>query len=199
MPVELSDIKQLRRALAKYDPALYKSMNIEIRGALKDIQKKARALVPESLGAGLRNFTADGQPHKGRVKARAFPRFDAQEVKKGIVTRMGATKRNSNGFVSYYSLINRSAAGQIIETAGRKSGLGGSPNSQSNNPRAGSHFINVLDHEIGGLEKYGKTRKMTGRIIFRAGVEDKGKTRDAILKALDKARADFVAQLRKAA
>jgi len=199
MPVELADVKQLRRALAKYDPALYKAMNIEIRGALKGIQKKARALVPETLGSGLRNFSDDGLVHKGRVKARAFPRFNSAEVKKGIVIRTGASKRNANGFVSYYSLINRSAAGQIIETAGRLSGTGGSSNSKSNNPRAGAHFINVLDHEIGGLEKYGKTRKTTGRIIFRAGLEDKGKTRDAILKALDKARTEFVTQLRKAA
>ena len=104
MPVELADIKQLRRALAKYDPALYKAMNIEIRGALKDIQKKARALVPETLGSGLRNFSDDGLVHKGRVKARAFPRFNSAEVKKGIVIRTGASKRNANGFVSYYSL-----------------------------------------------------------------------------------------------
>jgi hypothetical protein len=199
MPVELADVKQLRRALAKYDPDLYKSMNVEIRGALKGIQKKARELVPETLGSGLKNFADDGLTHKGRVKTRAFPRFNSAEVKKGIVISTRATKRNSKGFVSYYSLINRSAAGQIIETAGRLSGTGGSPSSKSNNPRAGAHFINVLDHEIGGLEKYGKTRKTTGRIIFRAGVEDRGKTRDAILKALDKARAEFVAQLRSAA
>ena len=197
--VEVADIKQLRRALAKYAPDLYKSMNTEIRGALKDLQKKSRALVPETLGAGLRNFNDDGLTHKGRVKKRAFPRYSGAEVKKGIVIRIGATKRNSNGFVSYYSLINRSHAGQIVEWAGRTSGTGGSPKSKSNNPKAGAHFINVLDHEIGSVEKYGKSRQMSGRIIFRAAVEDKGKTRDAILHALAKARTEFVATLRKAA
>ena len=195
----VADIKQLRSALMKYEPALYKEMNKEIRVALKVVQKSARDLVPASLGSGLCNFQGDSTTTKSRTsRARAFPKYDAREVKKGIVISIGKSKRNSNGFISYYSLINRSAAGQIVETAGRLN-PNGSRESQSNNPEAGAHFINVLNHNVGNFGKYGKGRKNAGRIIYRAAEEDQGKTRDAIIKALAKARQTLVLGFGKAA
>lgn len=197
--VELADIKQLRRALAKYEPTLYKEMNKEIRTALKVVQKSARDLVPTSLGSGLRNFHGDSTTAKSRTnRSRAFPKFDANQVKKGIVVSIGKSSRNKNGFVGYYSIINRSAAGQIIETAGRLHPTG-DPASQSNNKAAGGHFINVLNHNVGSFGKYGKGRKNAGRIIYRAAEEDQGKTRDAIIKALARAREVLVLGYGKAA
>lgn len=197
--VEVADIEALRRALSKYDPNLYKAMNKEIQVALKEVRTTARNLVPTSLGSGLRNFHGDSTTAKSRTtRSRAFPKFDAREVKRGIVTTIGKSKRNRNGWVGYYSLINRVAAGQIIETAGRLHPQG-DPASQSNNPRAGAHFINVLDHNVGSFGRYGKGRKNVGRIIFRAAEEDQGKTRDAIIKALAKARQTLVLGYGKAA
>lgn len=197
--VEIADIKALRTALNKYDPALYKAMNKEIRVALKVVQKSARDLVPASLGSGLRNFQGDSVTAKSRTsRARAFPKFDSAQVKKGIVITTAAGKRNNNGWKGYYSIINRSAAGAIIETSGRKY-PGGDPDSQSNNPKAGAHFINILDHNVGSLGKYGKGRKSSGRIIYRAAEEDQGRTRDAIIKALAKARQTLVLGYGKAA
>ena len=195
----VADIKQLRRALSKYSPDLYKAMNTEIRTALKVIQKDARDLVPAYLGSGLRNFQGDSTTAKSRTsRARAFPKYDASQVKKGIVISIGKTKKNDNGFASYYSLINRSAAGQIVETAGRKYPTG-DPKSQSNNPNAGAHFINVLDHNVGSLARFGKNRKSYGRIIYRAAYEDQGRTKTAIMNALEKARMEFSKRLGLAA
>lgn len=197
--VEIADIKALRTALNKYDPALYKAMNKEIRVALKVVQKSARELVPAHLGSGLRNFEGDSTTAKSRTsRARAFPKFDAGEVKRGIIISIGASKRSNNGWKGYYSIINRSAAGAIIETSGRLY-PGGDPASQSNNPNAGAHFINVLNHNVGSLGKYGKGRKNSGRIIYRAAEQDQGKTRDAIIKALATARQTLVLGIGKAA
>jgi len=197
--VEVADIEALRRALSKYDPALYKAMNKEIRFALNKVRNDARALVPVSLGSGLRNFHVDGTTSKSRTnRARAFPKFDAREVKKGIVTSIGKSKRNYSGWVGYYSILNRSAAGNIIEISGRLNPQG-SPESQSNNRNAGAHFINVLNHNVGPLGKYGGRRGDMGRLIYRAAEQDQGKTRDAIIKALAKARETLVLGFGKAA
>ena len=197
--VEIADIKALRTALNKYDPALYKAMNKEIRVALKVVQKSARALVPSSLGSGLRNFQGDSTTAKSRTsRKRAFPKYDATAARRGIVISIGKSKRNNQGFVGYYSLLNRSAAGMIIELAG-VTNPGGSPESQSNNPNAGAHFINVLNHNVGNFGKYGKGQRSKGRIIYKAAEEDQGKTRDAIIKALAKARQTLVLGYGKAA
>jgi len=196
---EVADIAALRRALNKYDPELYKAMNKEIKVALKVVQKSARDLVPAYLGSGLRNFQGDSTTAKSRTsRKRAFPKFNSGEVKRGIVTSVGRSKRAPNGWVGYYSLINKSAAGQIIEIAGRWNPAG-DPKSQSNNPQAGAHFINVLNHNVGHFGKYGKRRGDVGRIIYRAAEEDQGKTRDAIIKALATARQTLVLGFGKAA
>ena len=189
--VEVADIKALRKTLSKYEPALYKAMNKEIGVALTGIRADAQKLVPAYLGTGLRNFHGDSTTAVSRTRRdRAFPKYDAALVRRGIVVTRGASKRNRNGWVSYYSLLNKNAAGQIVETAGRLHPLG-DPESQSNNRNAGQHFINILDHNVGSFGRYGKGRKNAGRIIFKAAEEDQGKTRDAIMRALDKARTIF--------
>jgi len=196
---EVADIAALKRALNKYDPELYKAMNKEIRVALKVVQKSARDLVPASLGSGLRNFQGDSTTAKSRTtRKRAFPKYDPSTVRKGILISIGKSKRNDRGFVGYYSILNRSAAGMIVELAG-VTNPNGSPQSQSNNPNAGAHFINVLNHNVGNFGKYGKGQRSKGRIIYKAAEMDQGKTRDAIIKALAKARQTLVLGYGKAA
>jgi len=196
---EVADIAALRKALTKYEPALYKEMNKEIRVALKVVQKSARDLVPASLGSGLRNFQGDSTTAKSRTsRKRAFPKYNASTVRKGILISIGKSKRNNQGFVGYYSILNRSAAGMIVELAG-VTNPGGSPQSQSNNPNAGAHFINVLNHNVGNFGKYGKGQRSKGRIIYKAAEMDQGKTRDAIIRALAKARQTLVLGYGKAA
>ena len=94
------------------------------------------------------------------------------------------SRRNRSGFRSLYFIYNASAAGSIYETAGRKN-PGGDPASKSNNPNAGSHFIN----RMGPL--YGDKQKERGRMIFRAAYEDRGKAQDAVILAINKAIEQF--------
>lgn len=194
---EVADLIAMKRALNKYTPELAKEMNAEIRVALTEIRNTARNLVPEYIH--MRNFMENGMPHKSRTgKTDAFPRYDASVVRRGIVTKMSKQKPSNYGYVGFYSLINKSRAGAIVETAGR--GVGTPRASKSNNPQAREQFIRTIANDTGGnLWEYGKGPKQRGRIIYRAAVEDNGKVKRAILNALDKARTTFHQTYDKAA
>jgi len=194
---EVADLIAMKRALAKYTPDIAKEMNTEIRVALTGIRNTARNLVPDYIH--LRNFMEDGLTHKSRTnKSDPFPRYDPAVVRRGIVTKMGKTKPNIFGYVGFYSLINKSRAGALVETAGR--GMNPPRASKSNNPKAREQFIRTIANDTGGnLWEYGKGVKQRGRIIYRAAVEDNGKVKQAILLALDKARTSFQSALDKAA
>jgi hypothetical protein len=187
MPVEAKGVIELRRALNKYAPDLAKELTKEITTSLKVIQKDARGFVPSSAPSNLYNWdrVSSTKPRtfntSGRV--RAFPRYDATAIKRGIVYRTGYGKPNSRGFRSLFRVRNNSAAGAIYETAGRKN-PNGDPKSKSNNPNAGARFV-----QQGPL--YGRKRDgqdMRGRVIFRAWEQDEGKQIAAIFKAIETAR-----------
>jgi hypothetical protein len=95
----------------------------------------------------------------------------------------GATKPNRNGFSYLAYFYNRSAAGAIYETAGRKN-PGGQPwdpssgsnkYSRSRNPNAGKQFIDSL-----GAVGQGQ---LQGRLMRRAWNQDNGQVKDAIVKS----------------
>jgi hypothetical protein len=102
----------------------------------------------------------------------------------GIYYSQAPSKRNRNGWQALYYVANKSAAGSIYETAGRKN-PGGDPNSRSNNPGAGAHFIS----RMGPL--YGDKQAERGRMIFRAWKEDRGKAQDAVVMAIMKTIENF--------
>ena len=84
-----------------------------------------------------------------------------------------------------YTLINKSAAGGIIETAGRRSGADGSSESKSNNKDAGSRFVLSMNR-VGALKDFaGKGQMTTGRLLYAAYDRNNGKALDAIMKAID--------------
>ena len=64
------------------------------------------------------------------------------------------------------SILNKSAAGAIYETAGRKSGVQG-------------RFTPNLGGQLSG-----QTQKMRGRAIYRAYEQDQGKAKAAVIKAI---------------
>jgi hypothetical protein len=224
---EVADIAQLRRALNKFSPELYNAMNTEIRGLIRVMQKDARALIPQQIPGLRTGWTDHGKDVKPKSVYRAFPKYNYALAKQGIVIRTGAQKKNRNGFVSYYSLINRSAPGKILETAGRRNpdgraavmstmlkqhgGVVGttykkgqgivrdqSHGFKSNNPFAGYQFVHAIDG-VTNFGSIGRGMKNKGRIIYRAAENDQGKTKAAIMKVLDRTRAEFVNNLRKAA
>jgi hypothetical protein len=118
-------------------------------------------------------------------------------------------------------IVNASAAGAIYETAGRLNPNGreqakrrdvnipgmnsvyststGKKFGKSNNPEAGSLFVQALNAEGEIKNAYSRTtgqsgrasRKMKGRAIYRAWAEDQGKTNAAIIKAIETSRDKF--------
>ena len=189
MPVSLDGVKETVKALRKYDPELLKEMNKEIRGVMVPMRDKARSYAPSPVPGGLYNWNEGTKGKKitarnsafrtfnteGRL--RRFPFYDHQSAAKGIYYSQAPSKRNRNGWQALYFVANSSASGSIYETAGRKN-PGGDSKSKSNNPIAGSNFIN----RMGPL--YGTGREQRGRMIYRAWAEDQGKAQAAVVKAI---------------
>jgi hypothetical protein len=197
MPTEVSGALELRKALKKIEPALAKETEKEIRNLLKVVAVRARGFVPSD--APLSGWGNAVGIWENRV-------FRSSEVKRGIGYSTAASKPNKRGFRSIASIFNKTAAGAIYETAGRKNPQGqptqastrgvfssyvdtsGKVN-KSANPYAGKQFIDALPPLVDSQQsgKAGRrTRKTKGRLIFRAWAEDQGKTNAAVLKAIEK-------------
>jgi hypothetical protein len=122
MPVELEGAVQLRVALKRFAPDLSKETQTQMAAALKTVTTVARGYVPN-----------DGQVLSGWAKTssgtenltyRPFPKFNAMQAKAGITYSTSPSKPNKNGFVALARILNKSAAGAIYETAGRKNPQG---------------------------------------------------------------------------
>jgi len=205
MPVEVKGLVETQKALKQLAPDLYKEMNKEIRSALKIVVSDAKSMVQPSVN-GLYNWQDKGQPVVSRTSAktakapnlRAFPKYDPNIIKRGLTYSLARGKRNSAGFISFYRLLNRSAAGAIIETAGRKN-FNGSPNSRSNNPAAGAHFNRSIQGTYGGFKAIGTRSQDRGRLLYAAYSRDQGRATDAVFKAITKAESTFRKRLGLAA
>lgn len=186
MPIVVEGIVGLRKALKTYAPDLQKQMDTEIRTAMKDVIKDARRRVPESTR--LYNWTDNGQTRQSRTgRATAFPAYNQSLIRRGLTYSIGKQRRNRAGFVSLFTLFNKSAIGAIVETAGRAN-PSGSSRSQSNNPHAGQMFNTTLSNEVGALKSYkGGDRKTTGRLLYAAYADNQGRALDAIMTAINKA------------
>ena len=190
MPVVVEGIVGLRKALKTYAPDLQKQMDTEIRTAMKDVIKDARRRVPESTR--LYNWTDNGQTRQSRTgRATAFPAYNQSLIRRGLTYSIGKQRRNRAGFVSLFTLFNKSAIGAIVETAGRAN-PSGSSRSQSNNPQAGQMFNTTLSNQVGALKSYkGGDRKTTGRLLYAAYADNQGRALDAIMAAINKANDAF--------
>ena len=191
MPVEVRGAVEFRKALRKFDPDLYKSMNDEVKVVLKDVVGEAKTKVPQNFLSGAMDT---GQVRVSRTsRDRAFPVYNSTIIRKGLTYSLGKQKRNKSGWASLYTILNKSAIGAIVETAGRKHSAG-DPASKSNNPNAGNQFIQELNQEYGTLKQVGKGAKQRGRLIFAAVEKNQGKAVDAIMIAIDKAKKQFEAR-----
>ena len=198
MPTEVAGAIELRKALRKIEPELAKESIKEIRSLLKVVVTKARGFVPSE--APLSGWGKE-------VGSWANRSYNAGDIKRGLGYSTAPSKANKRGFRTLASVFNNSAAGSIYETAGRKSGPNGQPSqastkgvmssyidtsnkvNKSANPYAGRQFIAAMG-ELVDSQSAGKagrrTHKTKGRLIFRAWAEDQGKTKAAVLKAMNK-------------
>jgi hypothetical protein len=163
MPTEVKGADKLRKALREFEPDLAKETTKELGFLLKPITAKARGYMPsESPLSGW----ATRPEGKGK-----FPTFDPVVAKRGISYKTSPSRPNRRGWRSLVSIVNKSAAGAIYETAGRKN--------------AGGNFSPRLNGDLKGRDK------MQGRAIFRAWDEDQGKTQGAVIKAIESSATKF--------
>ena len=215
MPTQLQGGAELRLALKKFAPDLAKGTQKEMATALKTITSKARGYLPSDsqMLSGWTSALSSAET----INYRAFPKYSQSEAKRGIKYSTTPSRPNRNGFVALARVMNTSAGGAIYETSGRKSPNGRDaggmvrvvyplhrnfgkmvPNSDktksaSLNPNAGQQFIDRANSlgELVNARPAGMvgraTRKMTGRVIFRAYAEDQGKATAAVIKAIENA------------
>jgi hypothetical protein len=217
MPVELKGADKLRKALRKFEPDLAKMTTKEMAAALKPITNKARGFMPAN-GSMLSGWTS-ASSSEDTTNYRHFPKYDQTEAKRGVKYSTTPSRPNKRGFVSLARIMNTSAGGAIYETAGRKNPQGqpsqastrgvfsdyidtSNKVNKSLNPNAGKQFINRAN-ALGALinarpRQQGQagraTRKMTGRVIFRAFAEDQGRVTAAVVKAIGNSAIEFRAR-----
>ena len=164
MPASVKGGIALRKSLRAFAPDLAKETQKEIAGALKPITKTAKGYFPD-----------DGQVLSGwlaRENSQArFPSYNARIVKAGVGYKTSPSKPNRRGFRSLARVFNKTAAGAIYETMGRKS--------------PSSRFVQNQSSKYGSSVK--GDGKMEGRALFRAYEENNGKARDAVLNAIKSA------------
>jgi len=147
--------------------------------------------------------------------------YDQAVASRGVTFSASPTKANKSGFRSLATIFNKSAAGAIYETAGRKNPQGlppaqrvtgwtggafgkgqlgkvwesGKQVNKSANPNAGKQFIGALPPLVDSQQSNSpgrRTRKTKGRLMFRAWAEDQGKTTAAVVKAIQNANMSVV-------
>ena len=202
MPVELQGAVALRKALKEYTPDLAKETQKEIAGNLRKVVNRARGFVPsESPLSGWANPVGEWE----------YRAFNAGVIQKGLGYSTAPSKPNKRGFRTLAQIFNKSAAGAIYETAGRKNPQGlpasrrtiamrnggivpawesGRDVNKSANPYAGRQFIDAMPPLVDSQQSNSagrRTRKTKGRLMFRAWAEDQGKTTAAVVKAIQNA------------
>jgi hypothetical protein len=181
MPVAIKGALAVRKALREFEPELAKATTKEITQFMRPVVAKAKGYVPsEAPLSGWENA----------VGLWANRVFNPSIIKQGIKASTAPTKANRSGFRSIATIYNKSAAGAIYETAGRKSGADGRPQapsvqhyanagtpfarpdymvrssdkafSQSANPNAGKQFIGAMG-KIYEAQRAAGQRGRTGR------------------------------------
>jgi hypothetical protein len=196
MPVVVEGVVGLRKALSKLAPDIKKELNKEVREALKPIVQDARNHVPATAPGGLYNWNNPGYERKSRTgRTQAFPSYDARVIRKGLTYSIGTSRMQGTGFVSLFTLFNKSRVGAIIETAGRLN-PNGDPESESNNKYAGQRFNSAMNG-VGALKDYsGRGRNSTGRLLYAAYWRNQGRAVNATLAAIEKAKQNLYTQIR---
>jgi hypothetical protein len=202
MPVVVSGVVELKKALKMYAPDLKREMDTTIRQAMKEVTDAAKAKVPGSAPGGLYNWQDNGNEAKGMLRAGGFPKYNSAVIRKGLTYSLGTSRINPKGFQALYSMFNASPVGAIVETAGRvhpfgrrqkaarKYGESSKNIGQSNNPDAGRRFTLAMNG-VGPLKQYDKFDRGRGRLLYAAYAENQGKALDATMKAIQKATVEF--------
>lgn len=211
MAVVVEGLAGFRKALKELAPHIAKNMNNRIKAELAPIIQDARAKVPNAIFGAPNNWGNYQGVNASPTTGLYFPRYDADEIRSGLTYSLGRQKRTKGGYVSMITLLNKSPAGAIAETAGRSNPNGRaqyaerqtkygsryyvrtSKQSMSDNPRAGQMMIERLDAQMGTMKNYKSmsSKKTEGRLLYAAYADNQGKALDAIMKAIEDAKREF--------
>ena len=165
----LDGIEETLTALKAFDKAAVKSFNAVINSVLSDAERAARGFVkPDPPMRGWKT----SEPLRPKASTRGgagWPPYNQGVIQQGIRKTRAQGKVRADYTTSAGALINESAAGAIMEVAGRISGGTGS----------GIQFITNLNDEL----------KNPSRLIWRSVDERKRSAQVKTLAALDKAKA----------
>ena len=217
MPAQVIGGIALRKALKKFTPDLAKDTQKEMANLLKPIVSKARGFIPSQAplsgwakASGNGKFPVwDGRGAKGGVGYKTTP---SKVNRSGF--RSLARIQNASASGAIYETAGRvHTSGReqakmrevVIPTYRRDTGAGeyrymtstNKKYGKSNNPEAGYLFVQSMNQYSKIVDANNQTgagrrsRKMKGRAIFRAWLEDGGKTNAAVLKAIELARDKF--------
>ena len=194
MPVVVTGVKQLQKAMREVDQDLNKEMSKNIKQAMLIVRNRARGYLPaqsdvlSGWGKGTGSIDTIKEPN------RLFPPYDYDLAKKKVQYSAGQNKANDKGFKAAFYVYNNSRSGAIFETAGR---IGRPRGNKSLNPNAPEQF-NSAAEMLSSMKGQGKQR---GRVIYRAWDETKETVIPKVVNAIETVAVKFKkdTELRKAA
>ena len=194
MPVVVTGVKQLQKAMREVDKDLNKEMSKNIKTAMLIVRNRARGYLPQQSevlsgwGKGTASIDTIKEPK------RLFPPYDYDLAKSGVQYSAGQNKANNKGFRAAFYVYNNSRSGAIFETAGR---LNRPRDNKSLNPNAPTQF-NSAAEMLSSMKGQGMQR---GRVIYRAWDETKEIIIPKVVNAIDTVAVKFKkdTELRKAA
>jgi hypothetical protein len=209
MPATLKGGVELRIALRKFAPDLAKETQKEIGRFLKPITTKSKGFIPSTSP-----LSQWGKPNNGTWANRQWSSSEAKAGigykttpskpnSRGFRALARVVNKSFSG--SIYEIGGKNnpqgrPQAPVYKVAvpghknfGKNIRSGTKDQSLSNNPYAGQQFIDALNRTGTIVDAYqrgeGKagraSRKMRGRVIFRAWKEDGGKANLAIIKAIE--------------
>jgi len=194
MPVVVTGVKQLQKAMKDVDKDLNKEMSKNIKQAMLIVRDRAQSYLPlqnevlSGWGKGTASIQTIIDPN------RLFPPYDYALAKSKVAYSAGQNKANDKGFKAAFYVYNNSRSGAIFETAGR---IGRPRGNKSLNPNAPMQF-NAAAEMLSSMKGQGKQR---GRIIYRAWDETKDVIIPRVVNAIDTVAKKFIkdTEIRRAA
>lgn len=217
MPTEVKGGIELRKALKKFAPDLAKETQKEMAGLLKPIVTKARGFIPSQAPlSGWGKSTTNGQfpiwqgqSAKGGVGYKTTPskpnsqgfrslaRIQNASASGALYETAGRTHPNGREQLKKKIVSGTITRRDSVENYSYETSTDKTKYGRSNNPAAGNMFIQAINQysqiKDAGLQTGAgrRSRKMKGRAIFRAWAEDGGKTKAAVIKAIEASRDKF--------
>ena len=220
MPTEVKGAVELKKALRKFTPDLANETQKELGLLLKPVTKKARGFIPAT--SPLSGWANQGGGKWSRVKwstgdakrGIGYKTTPSKPNRSGFSSLARIVNASPSG--SIYETAGRlnpqgRPQAPLVKVVapghanfGKTIRSGNKQQSLSNNPTAGQQFIDALNRTGTIVNAYKReqgqsgrsSRKMKGRVIFRAWAEDGGKTNAAVIKAIETSKIKFEERMR---